>query len=55
VPEALIARMRRADAAGTAAEQGVLIARELAEAVRSRVQGLQVAGPPAGILAVLEG
>jgi methionine synthase I (cobalamin-dependent)/5,10-methylenetetrahydrofolate reductase len=55
VPEALIARMRHADAAGTAAEEGVLIARELAEAVRSRVQGLQVAGPPAGILAVLEG
>ena len=55
VPEALIARMRRADAGGTAAEEGVLIARELAEAVRTRVQGLQVAGPPAGILAVLEG
>ncbi len=55
VPEALIGRMRRADAGGTAAEEGVLIARELAEAVRSRVQGLQVAGPPAGILAVLDG
>jgi homocysteine S-methyltransferase len=55
VPEALIARMRRADAAGTACDEGVLIARELAEAVRTRVQGLQVAGPPAGILAVLEG
>ena len=55
VPEALIARMRRADAAGAAAEEGVLIARELAEAARSRVQGLQVGGPPAGILAVLDG
>jgi len=41
VPEALIARMRRADAAGTACDEGVLIARELAEAVRTRVQGLQ--------------
>jgi len=55
VPEALIARMRRADTAGTPAQEGVLIARELAEAVQSRVQGLQVAGPPAGIVAVLEG
>jgi methionine synthase / methylenetetrahydrofolate reductase (NADH) len=55
VPEPLIARMRRAEAAGSAAEEGVLIARELAEAVRSRVQGLQVGGPPAGVLAVLDG
>jgi 5,10-methylenetetrahydrofolate reductase len=55
VPEALIARMRRADASGAAAEEGVLIARELAVAVRGRVQGLQVGGPPAGVLAVLEG
>ena len=50
VPEALIERMRRADAAGQAADEGVVIARELAEAVRTRVQGLQVRGPAGELL-----
>jgi methionine synthase / methylenetetrahydrofolate reductase(NADPH) len=53
VPEALLARMRIADGQGRAAEEGLAIALEIADAVRDRVQGLQVAGPPAAVAAVL--
>jgi methionine synthase / methylenetetrahydrofolate reductase(NADPH) len=53
VPEALLARMRRADGQGRAAEEGLAIALEIADAVRGRVQGVQVAGPPAAVAAVL--
>jgi methionine synthase I (cobalamin-dependent)/5,10-methylenetetrahydrofolate reductase len=53
VPDALIARMRRADAEGRAEAEGLAIAAELGAAVRERVQGLQVGGPPAAIAAVL--
>jgi methionine synthase I (cobalamin-dependent)/5,10-methylenetetrahydrofolate reductase len=53
VPEALLARMRRADAAGQAEVEGLVIAAELGAAVRERVQGLQVGGAPAAIAAVL--
>ena len=42
VPDALIDRMRRADALGGAADEGVTIASELAEKVRTRVQGVQL-------------
>ncbi len=53
VPEALLARMRTADGQGRAAEEGLAIALEIADAVRGRVQGLQVAGPPATVGAIL--
>ena len=53
VPEALLARMRAADGQGRAAEEGLTIALEIADAVRGRVQGLQVAGPPSAVAAVL--
>ncbi len=55
VPEALLARMRRAEAAHRAVEEGVAIAIELAEGVRRRVQGLQLGGPPRAVDAVLHG
>ncbi len=55
VPAALIDRMRVADAEGRAAEEGITIARELAEGARSRVQGLQFGGPLEIVLAVLDG
>ncbi len=42
-----------ADAQGRAAEEGLAIAVEIADAVRGRVQGLQVGGPPAAVAAVL--
>ncbi len=53
VPEALLTRMRRADAEGRAAQEGLAIAVELAEALRDRVQGLQVGGPPSAVADVL--
>jgi homocysteine S-methyltransferase len=55
VPEALLGRMREADARGRAAEEGLAIAVEIADAVRHRVQGLQVGGPPEAIAAILGG
>ena len=55
VPEALLARMRAADSQGRAAEEGLAIAVEIADAVRRRVQGLQVSGPPAAVAAVVGG
>jgi methionine synthase I (cobalamin-dependent)/5,10-methylenetetrahydrofolate reductase len=53
VPDALIDRMRRAEALGGAADEGVAIASELAEKVCSRVQGVQLSGVPSAVLAVL--
>jgi methionine synthase / methylenetetrahydrofolate reductase (NADH) len=53
VPNALIDRMRRADALGGATDEGVTIASELAEKVRTRVQGVQLSGVPSAVLAVL--
>ena len=55
VPGTLIDRMRAADAEGRAAAEGVQIARELADGVRTRVQGLQFGGTPETVLAVLDG
>lgn len=43
VPEIVVDRMRRADAAGTAAAEGFAIAREVARDIRPLVQGFQVA------------
>ena len=55
VPDALLARMRRADAAEAAAAEGVAIAQELARDLRERAQGLQVGGPMPSTFAVLDG
>jgi homocysteine S-methyltransferase len=55
VPDGLLERMRAADAAGTAADQGIAIAMELAAVLRGRVQGIQVTGAPAAAAAVLGG
>ena len=54
VPEPLLARMRAADEAGGAAQEGIAIAVELAAEVAARVQGVQVAGAPSAVLAVLQ-
>jgi len=48
VPDAILERMRRADASGRAAVEGLAIAREIAASIRPLVQGIQlsaVAGP----------
>jgi len=42
VPQSVIERMRAADSAGTAAAEGLSIAREVAAAVRPSVQGIQI-------------
>jgi hypothetical protein len=50
--------MRSADARGAAASEGVAIAREIAVALRHRVQGLQVttaSGNLDAVAAVLDG
>ncbi len=56
VPPAILERMRVASAAGREAglAEGVQIARELLEAVRPRVQGVQVAAPLGRVPVVLE-
>jgi methionine synthase / methylenetetrahydrofolate reductase(NADPH) len=57
VPETVLDRMRRADAAGRAADEGLTIAREVAAEVRPHVQGLQISaagGSIEPILALLE-
>jgi methionine synthase / methylenetetrahydrofolate reductase(NADPH) len=55
VPEALLARMRQAEGADAAVEEGIAIARELARQLRARAQGLQIGGPMTSVLAVLDG
>ena len=58
VPDQLMDRMRRSDGEEAAAAEGISIAREIARALRSRVQGLQVStasGRMEGVLAVLDG
>jgi homocysteine S-methyltransferase len=47
VPEAVLERMRRAESGGTGAAltEGIRIAQEILEAVRGRVQGVQVSAP----------
>ncbi|MBW8895237.1 MAG: methylenetetrahydrofolate reductase, partial [Acidobacteria bacterium] len=42
VPEAVVERMRRAEAAGRAAAEGQAIAREIAAEIRPLVQGIQI-------------
>jgi methionine synthase / methylenetetrahydrofolate reductase(NADPH) len=57
VPDAVLDRMRRAEDAGRAADEGLAIAREVAAGIRPLVQGLQIAasgGAIDPILALLE-
>ena len=57
VPDAVVERMRRADAAGRAADEGLAIAREIAAEVRPLVQGVQISTAPKAVamaLAVIE-
>src|SRR5262245_24757451 len=49
VPDAVVERMRRADADGRAADEGLAIAREIAAAVRPLVQGVQISTAPRAI------
>ena len=53
VPETVLDRMRRADAAGRAAEEGLAIAREIAAQVRPLVQGVHISTAPKAIEAAL--
>jgi homocysteine S-methyltransferase len=53
VPDDVIERMRRAEQAGGAGEEGVAIARELGCALRGVVQGVRVAAPSGRIDAAL--
>ena len=53
VPDALVDRMRRAEASGRAAEEGLAIAREIAAELRPMVQGLQIEAPRREVEAVL--
>ncbi len=55
VPEPLLERMRRAESAGTADDEGIAIAQEIARELRTRAQGLQIGGPMQSIFAVLDG
>ena len=51
VPDALLERMRQAASPEAEAAEGVAIAREIARRLRDRAQGVQIAGPPAAVLA----
>jgi homocysteine S-methyltransferase len=57
VPDQIVERMQRAEVAGTAAEEGLVIAREIVAAVRPMVQGIQIstaAGAVQSALAVIQ-
>ena len=54
VPDSVIERMRRAEQAGGAAQEGVAIARELGCALKGIVQGVRVAAPSGRIEAALD-
>jgi homocysteine S-methyltransferase len=45
VPDALMERMRAAEAQGSAAEEGILIAQEALKEVKAFIQGVQVSAP----------
>ncbi|HXE79313.1 MAG TPA: bifunctional homocysteine S-methyltransferase/methylenetetrahydrofolate reductase [Vicinamibacterales bacterium] len=55
VPPAIVDRMRKAGTAQAQVDEGIAIAREVARELRPRVQGLQVGGPQAAVLAVIDG
>jgi len=54
VPDTVVDRMRRAEAAGRAVEEGIAIAREIAAEVRPVVQGVQISTAPKAIEMALE-
>jgi methionine synthase / methylenetetrahydrofolate reductase(NADPH) len=49
IPDAVVERMRRADADGRATEEGIAIAREIAAEIRPLVQGIQISTAPKAI------
>jgi homocysteine S-methyltransferase len=49
VPDSVVARMRRADGEGRAAEEGLAIAREVAAEIRPLVRGVQISTAPKAI------
>lgn len=49
VPDAVVERMRRADAEGRATEEGMAIARETAAEIRPLIQGVQISTAPRAI------
>lgn len=55
VPEALLQRMRRAGGSEAEAREGIVVGQEIARAVCTRVQGLQIDGPDGVVLSVLDG
>ena len=54
VPDAVLERMREADAAGRASEEGIAIAREVVSVIRSMVQGIQITTAAGAIEAALD-
>jgi homocysteine S-methyltransferase len=57
VPDAIVERMRRAETAGRATDEGLAIAREIAAEIRPLVRGLQISPAPRALdtaLAVIE-
>ena len=54
VPEAVVERMRRADANGHAAAEGLAIAREIATEIRPLVQGIQISSSGESIESALD-
>jgi homocysteine S-methyltransferase len=54
VPDAIIDRMRRADADGRAADEGLAIAREIAGELRPLVQGIQISTAARAVDSALE-
>ena len=55
VPDAVVDRMRRAEAQGGAAAEGLAIAREIAAEIRPMVQGLQISTASGAVEAALGG
>jgi 5,10-methylenetetrahydrofolate reductase len=53
VPPAVIDRMRRAEAAGKATQEGLSIASELVAAIRPCVQGIQISAASGAIESAL--
>jgi homocysteine S-methyltransferase len=53
VPDSVVERMRRAEEAGTAAAEGLAIAREVAADIRPLVQGLQISTAAGAVEAAL--
>jgi hypothetical protein len=54
VPDAVLDRMREADAAGRAAKEGLAIAREVVAGIRPLVQGLQITTAAGAVEAALD-